>query len=67
MIWNGDSDITTPNVMAQHYHQRIKSSTLHLVPGEGHLSLVLKHQAAILSSIQPGAYERSQGCDTLLR
>ncbi|GAB4813732.1 hypothetical protein N2152v2_000778 [Parachlorella kessleri] len=55
VIWNGDEDTTTPNAMAQLYHERIPGSKLHLVPGEGHLSLVLKHRAAIVRSIHPSA------------
>jgi pimeloyl-ACP methyl ester carboxylesterase len=53
-IWEGADDRTGPPGYREFLHRRIKGSTLTVVPGEGHLSL-LPHQApAIFAALLGG-------------
>lgn len=61
VIWVGGEDRTTPACMARLYHAHIPGSSLRVVPGEGHLSLVCWHQAAILRSARSAACTAQQG------
>ena len=51
----GDLDTTTPMAMAQFYAASIPGATLHLLRGEGHLSLPFRHNRRILGSITDAA------------
>jgi hypothetical protein len=42
VIIHGEADENVPPEHARYYHDHIGGSTLQLVPGEGHMSIVLK-------------------------
>lgn len=50
-LWHGAQDKTVPANMSREQHERIHSSTLVILPEEGHFSLPVKHMEIILSDI----------------
>lgn len=50
-LWHGALDATVPPSHAQWYLEHLPDARLHLVPGEGHYSLPLRHADALLSSM----------------
>lgn len=51
----GDLDTTTPMAMARFYAGSIPGATLHLLRGEGHLSLPFRHNRSILGCLVDAA------------
>jgi pimeloyl-ACP methyl ester carboxylesterase len=51
-IWHGDRDPAVPFAIAEFYAGAIRASTLHRLPGEGHLVL-WPHAAEILAALRP--------------
>lgn len=50
-LWHGTDDRNAPLAMGQHHARRIPGAELHVLPGEGHLSLVHRHIGAILRRV----------------
>lgn len=50
-LWHGTEDRNAPPVMARHLAERIPGAELHVVRGEGHLSLVHRHAPDILRAM----------------
>jgi pimeloyl-ACP methyl ester carboxylesterase len=47
-LWQGDDDFMVPHAHAYWLEKHIPTAQLTFVPGEGHISLGIKHRAAIL-------------------
>jgi pimeloyl-ACP methyl ester carboxylesterase len=47
-LWHGTEDRNAPLAMGRHHERLIPGAELHVLPGEGHLSLVHRHIGAIL-------------------
>jgi hypothetical protein len=50
-MWQGEEDITVPPSHAKWYHSNLAGSELHLIEGEGHITLLLQQGPAILESV----------------
>ncbi len=50
-LWHGTEDRNAPLAMGRHHAERIPGAELHVLPGEGHLSLVHRHTRDILRVI----------------
>lgn len=50
-VWQGEEDITVPPSHARWYHSNLEDSELHLIKGEGHITLLLQQGPAILESV----------------
>lgn len=50
-LWHGDIDGTVPVAHAHWYAQHLQDCTSHILPGEGHFSLPLRHGEAILGQL----------------
>ena len=48
-LWQGDDDLMVPHSHANWLHSKIKGSTLHFIPGEGHISLAKNRKAEIIN------------------
>lgn len=51
-IWHGLADNIVPPAMARHLAAGLPLGELHCLPGEGHLSLIVRHLDAILASLR---------------
>ncbi len=49
-IWNGTLDKAVPTGHAEWLHERIADSTLHILEGQSHMSIMIETQSEILSS-----------------
>jgi pimeloyl-ACP methyl ester carboxylesterase len=47
-LWQGDDDFMVPHAHSYWLEKHIPTAKLNFVPGEGHISLGIKHRAAIL-------------------
>ena len=47
-LWQGDDDFMVPHAHSYWLQKHIPTAELTFVPGEGHISLGIKHRAAIL-------------------
>lgn len=50
-FWHGDRDPIVPLRHTQYAHAQIKTSTLNVIPGEGHFSLPIEHAESILRQL----------------
>lgn len=50
-IWHGDADRNAPLVMGGTMAEQLPNSHLHILPGEGHFSVVLRHLNTILPTL----------------
>ena len=50
-IWVGEDDQHAPPVMARYLAEAIPGADLHVMPGEGHLSIFYKHAPDILGTL----------------
>lgn len=48
-LWQGDDDFMVPHAHSFWLEKHIPTATLKLTPGEGHISLAVKHQSEILN------------------
>ena len=54
-LWHGEADGTVPVGQARWYQRHLSNCRSHLLPGDGHYSLPLRHAEAILSALlKPG-------------
>ena len=51
---HGGGDQVVPPVHAHWWHKRVSGSELHIVPDEGHISLVGRHAEQILQDLLRG-------------
>lgn len=51
-IWQGLADNIVPPAMARHLAAGLPLSELQCVPGEGHLSLIVRHLDTILADLR---------------
>ncbi len=49
-IWNGDQDLGVPTTHAIWQHERIKGSTLHILEGQKHVTIMVEAMEPILDS-----------------
>jgi pimeloyl-ACP methyl ester carboxylesterase len=47
-IWHGDADRNAPLVMGGYMAEQLPNSYLHILPGEGHFSVAVRHMTTIL-------------------
>ena len=52
-IWHGDADRNTPLTMGGYVAEQLENSYLHILPGEGHFSLIVRHISSILQKLIP--------------
>ncbi len=50
VVWQGEEDKTVPVPHAKWYKAHIPGAKLRLMPGEGHVTLLVRHARAILES-----------------
>lgn len=50
-LWHGDQDHNASPAMGRYLEQTIPNSRMTFVPGEGHISLIVKHAANILKTL----------------
>lgn len=52
-LWQGLADQILPAPMARRLAAALPACTAHYLPGEGHLSLVVRHMEAVLADLRP--------------
>lgn len=52
LLWQGDQDFMVPHAHSYWLEKHIPTSTLHFVPGHGHVSLIADYKDAILEQAQ---------------
>lgn len=50
-LWHGDADHNAPLAMGLYLAQQLSNSSLHILPGEGHFSVVMRHTESILQRL----------------
>jgi pimeloyl-ACP methyl ester carboxylesterase len=50
-LWHGDADRNAPLAMGGYVAEQLPNSYLHILPGEGHFSVALRHFPAILQRL----------------
>jgi len=50
-IWVGEDDQHAPPVMARYLAEAIRGADLHVMPGEGHISVFCKHAPDMLKTL----------------
>lgn len=56
-IWHGDADNNAPLALGGYMAEQLPNSYLHILPGEGHFSVITRHMPAILQQlISPGDF-----------
>jgi pimeloyl-ACP methyl ester carboxylesterase len=50
MIWQGEDDLSVPVKHAQWWARRLPRAKLTVLPGEGHVTVLLRHGQSILHS-----------------
>ncbi len=56
-IWHGDADRNAPLAMGGYLAEQLPNSYLHILPGEGHFSVIVRHIETILHTlIVPGDF-----------
>jgi pimeloyl-ACP methyl ester carboxylesterase len=56
-IWHGDADRNAPLAMGGYMAEQLPNSYLHILPGEGHCSVVVRHMTTILQRlVRPGDF-----------
>jgi pimeloyl-ACP methyl ester carboxylesterase len=60
VVWHGSEDAVVPPSHAQFYQSALPRCQLHLVQGEGHISLVGRHGGEILQDVAGWAEAHGQ-------
>jgi pimeloyl-ACP methyl ester carboxylesterase len=50
-IWHGDADRNAPLAMGGYLAEQLPNSYLHILPGEGHFSVAVRHMPTILQTL----------------
>jgi pimeloyl-ACP methyl ester carboxylesterase len=50
-LWHGDADRNAPLAMGRYMAEQLPNSSLHILPGEGHFSVVMRHAESILQRL----------------
>ncbi|MCC6456043.1 MAG: alpha/beta hydrolase [Caldilineaceae bacterium] len=50
-FWHGDADRNAPLAMGGYLAEQLANSYLHILPGEGHFSVAVRHMPAILQTL----------------
>lgn len=50
MIWQGEDDKSVPVAHARWWHTKLPAAQLNVLPGEGHVTVLLRHAGPILEA-----------------
>lgn len=50
-LWHGDADRNAPLAMGGYMAEQLPNSYLHILPGEGHFSVVVRHMTTVLQTL----------------
>lgn len=65
-IWHGEEDRVVSPEQGRILARTLPEATEHLVPGEGHFSLITRHAAAVMQSLLSGSTTRTPGLGPVL-